>query len=387
VAVVARPLRTLRRKGGASAVLALVGVIGLLYYGRVFLITLIIAVIFAFILEPFVSLLIRVRVPRPLASFVVCSIALALVYLLGLGLYTQGAGLAEDLPKYGERVNELSEQVLGKVEALERSVLQLLVPKRFQEQTPQVQPPAPKTKALPRRRSAEPPAPVAPPPVQEVRIRPERPPLVSFLYSHLSSVYEMLLMASFVPFLVYFMLSWRDHIHRSFLQIFQDPGRVVAARSLDGIAAITRGFVVGNFVLGLLVSAVSTLVFWLFKLPYTILIGPLSGFLSLVPYIGLPLAMLPPFLVGLTVYKTMAAYLILGTIVAVLHLLTMNLLYPKIVGPRVHLNPLAVTLALMFWAALWGAAGLVLAIPLTAAIKAVCDNVDQLQPYGRLLGD
>ena len=367
--------------------LALAGVIGLLYYGRVFLITLTVAVIIAFILEPFVGLLIRVRVPRPLASFVVCSIALALVYLLGLGIYTQGAGLVDDLPKYGERVNELSEQVLGKLEALERSALELLVPKRFREQTPQIQPPAPKTKALPRRRSAEPPAPIAPPLVQEVRIRPERPPLVSFLYSHLGSVYEMLLMASFVPFLVYFMLSWRDHIHRSFLHLFQDPGRVVAAGSLDGIAIITRGFVVGNFILGLLVSAVSTLVFWLFSLPYPILIGPLSGFLSLIPYIGMPLGILPPLLAALTIYKTMAAYLILGTIVAVLHLLTMNLLYPKIVGPRVHLNPLAVTVALMFWAALWGAAGLILAIPLTAAIKAVCDNVDQFQPYGKLLGD
>lgn len=367
--------------------LALVGVIGLLYYGRVFLITLTVAVIFAFILEPFVSLLIRVRVPRPLASFVVCSIALAVVYLLGLGIFAQGAGLADDLPKYGERVNEISEQVLGKVEALERSVLELLLPKRFREQTPAVQPAPPKTKAQPRRRSAEPPAPIAPPPVQEVRIRPERTPLVSFMYEHLGSVYELLLMASFVPFLVYFMLSWRDHIHRSFLRLFEDPGREVAARSLDGIAVITRGFVVGNFILGLLVSAVSTLVFWLFSLPYPILIGPLSGFLSLVPYIGMPLAMLPPLLAALTIYKTMAAYLILGMIVAVLHLLTMNLLYPKIVGPRVHLNPLAVTVALMFWAALWGAAGLILAIPLTAAIKAVCDNVDRLEPYGRLLGD
>ena len=74
-------------------------------------------------------------------------------------------------------------------------------------------------------------------------------------------------------------------------------------------------------------------------------------------------------------------------VVTLFHLLAMNLLYPKIVGPRVHLNPLVVSLALMFWSVLWGAAGLVLAIPLTAGIKAVCDNVKSLERYGRLLGD
>jgi predicted PurR-regulated permease PerM len=70
-----------------------------------------------------------------------------------------------------------------------------------------------------------------------------------------------------------------------------------------------------------------------------------------------------------------------------LHLLALNLLYPKFVGSRVHLNPLVVTLALMFWGMLWGGIGLLLAIPLTAAMKAVCDNVSGLQAYGRLLGD
>ena len=47
-------------------------------------------------------------------------------------------------------------------------------------------------------------------------------------------------MASFIPFLVYFMLSWRDHINRSFLQLFHGEARGVAARSLEGIAEMER---------------------------------------------------------------------------------------------------------------------------------------------------
>ena len=46
-----------------------------------------------------------------------------------------------------------------------------------------------------------------------------------------------------------------------------------------------------------------------------------------------------------------------------------------------------VTFSLLFWGFLWDAAGLVLAIPITAGIKAVCDNVVALRPFGRLLGD
>ncbi len=97
MAVVATSLRALRPKGAAGTLVALAGAIALLYYGSGFLITLTTAVIIAFILEPFVGLLVRIRVPRALASFAVCSVALALVYLLGVGIYTQAVILRSQL--------------------------------------------------------------------------------------------------------------------------------------------------------------------------------------------------------------------------------------------------------------------------------------------------
>jgi predicted PurR-regulated permease PerM len=145
--------------------------------------------------------------------------------------------------------------------------------------------------------------------------------------------------------------------------------------------------VIGNFMLGLVLSLASSILFASVKLPYWLVVGPLSGFLSLVPYIGLPLAMIPPMLAALPTGREATLYLFLAASVALLHLFAMNLLYPKFVGGRVHLNPLIVTIALMFWGMLWGGIGLLLAIPLTAALKAVCDNVATLRPYGRLLGD
>jgi predicted PurR-regulated permease PerM len=97
--------------------------------------------------------------------------------------------------------------------------------------------------------------------------------------------------------------------------------------------------------------------------------------------------MIPPFLAALPTFDRLTAYLVIATVVGLFHLLALNLLYPKLVGSRVHLNPLAVTVALMFWGSLWGAIGLVFAIPITAGVKAVFDNVTSLQPYGKLIGD
>ena len=127
--------------------------------------------------------------------------------------------------------------------------------------------------------------------------------------------------------------------------------------------------------------------FALIRLPYAFLAGTLSGLLSLVPYAGLALALLPPVLAALATGAPSTVLLIAAFAVIALHLAAMNVLYPTLVGARVHLNPLIVTFSLMFWGFLWDAAGLVLAIPITAGIKAVCDNVAGLRKYGRFLGD
>ena len=94
----------------------------------------------------------------------------------------------------------------------------------------------------------------------------------------------------------------------------------------------------------------------------------------------------PPVLAALAGGAPSTVIFLAFFVVLALHLIAMNVLYPKLVGARVHLNPLVVTFSLMFWGFLWDAAGLVLAIPITAGIKAVCDNVAGLRPYGRFLG-
>lgn len=368
----------------AMPVVAIGVAIAVLYYGRVFFITSIVAVIIAFILEPFVALLTRIRFPRPLASFVVCTVALLFLYVAGAGAYAQLAVLTRDLPRYSERIGQIVESVQRKVNDAEQQTWRLLALNKQQQQQPQ--PPLPPPRGG-RHAKTQPPPPAQPAPIQEVRIHEERTPLADFISANVGSFYQIALTVSFVPFLVYFMLSWRDHIYRSFLQLFEDESRLVAGKSAEGIASMVRAYVVGNFMLGTFLSLVSSLVFWSIGVPYPFLTGALSGYLTLVPYVGLPLALLPPVVTALTVFTRMGGYFLIAAIVAALHLIGLNVLYPKLVGARVHLNPLVVTVALMFWGTVWGAVGLVLAIPITAGVKAVLDNVSRLQPYGKLLGD
>jgi len=385
-------LPTRKPSNAAATVLAIGALIAILYYGRVFLITVVISMIIAFLLDPLVALFVRLRLPRGVASFLVCLMAIVVIYLIGLGAYTEISGLVEDLPNYSDRINSLVDTVATQIDQAENRTIQLIVPKRFRHDVEAVTPTTPPTTGPAlgaiRSRRHQPPPPAAPPAtIPEVRIHEDPTPLLSYVYGYLRNFYDVLLMASFVPFLVYFMLSWRDHIRRTFLYLFSGPERQVASKTWEGVAEATRAYVIGNFVLGVMLSTVISAFFFAIRMPYWLLVGILSGFLNLVPYVGLPLAILPAIAAGITTYTQPPIYLMIASVIVVLHLIALNVLYPKIVGARLHLNPLVVTVALMFWGTIWGGIGLLLAVPITAGVKAVCDNVTGLEAYGKFLGD
>jgi predicted PurR-regulated permease PerM len=70
----------------------------------------------------------------------------------------------------------------------------------------------------------------------------------------------------------------------------------------------------------------------------------------------------------------------------VVQIIESNIVTPKVLGDKVNLSPLAVLIASMYWGWLWGGIGVILAVPITAALKVVCDHIDSLKPIGILLG-
>jgi predicted PurR-regulated permease PerM len=173
------------------------------------------------------------------------------VYLLSAMAWRQFSILAEDLPTYASRLSELWDKTNQQLDAVEKHSIDAIVPSRLRQQEEQIQQKSQEAMKARRRRAGLPVQPVqpVPPAVQEVRIHADPKPVIATLYTYISGYFHALLMFSFIPFLVYFMLSWRDHIRNSVLQLFQGSQRYAVGKSWSGIGDSTRAYVLGNFLL------------------------------------------------------------------------------------------------------------------------------------------
>jgi len=344
----------IRAASMAQVAVAVIAAIGVFYFARVPLITLSVALLIAFILEPLVDRLHKWRVPRALGAFIaVLCLVVALAAATYL-FYNRAVAFGRELPRYSAEIHGMVAKITANTSKIEQNTSKVLK--------------GPNTKK---------PIPV------EVQ---QGTSLFRFLEGGAGVFGDIILAVSFIPFLVYFMLSWKDHAHRATVQLFPKEHRLVAHRTVGRISTMIRSFIIGNVVVGVITSVVSSVVFWQLGIKYPYFIGIISGFASLIPYLGLVLAILPPLAGGIGVLNHTGIVIVVGTVLIV-HLVTMNVLFPKMVGSRVRLNPLAVTLALLFWAWIWGAMGLVLAIPIVGATKIIFDHVDSLRPLGAWLGE
>ena len=335
------------RRHWALNIIGIAGVLALCYYGETVLVIMLVAILLAFILAPIVDFLTRIHLPRGLAALVAILLLLGAIAGLVYYSYNQAATLMQDVPKYMSTVREEAMRFRQQAESLEGL------------------PASPEAGAM------------------EVRTRADWP---EFLRNTFGSATTAVLAASFVPFLVYFMLTWQQHVRSATVMLFPLRHRHTVYMTLGLISAMIRSFMVGNLLIGLAIGAVSTIVFGIVGVPFFYFVGFISGFLSIVPYMGVLLALVPPIFVSLGHLGAQELITILVTVFG-LHLIALNVLYPKFLGNRLQLNPLAVAMALLLWGTMWGAMGLILAIPITAAMKIVFDHMTALKPYADWLGE
>ena len=207
------------------------------------------------------------------------------------------------------------------------------------------------------------------------------------LLQGLGSLSGVLFALGFIPFLVYFILADREPLTRRTRELFPEEHRATVGEILLDIEWMMRKFLLGNALIALFLSAATVLVYLLVGLPYPVVLGVLSGMLSIVPYLGLPLALLPGVVVGLVSFESGGPFLVLIASVTVLHIVAANYLTPKLVGRGVRLNATASTVALLFFGWLWGGMGMVLGIPILAVLKCIFDNVPSTRRFGMFLGE
>ncbi len=343
-----------RVQAASLAVLASGAVLTMMYVAKPVLIVMLVSVLLAFALAPIVDFLERyVHLPKAVGAFVAVLLLVALTYGLTYLSYNRAVGFLQQLPQYSGKIRETVMRFREHAENIKKTTETVL--SQDQEEK------------------------------NAVTVR-QTSNWTETLTQGAVNATEIVLLAGFVPFLVYFMLSWQEHVRTATVMLFRMDHRHTAYVTLGLISAMIRSFIVGNLLVGIFSSIVSIIAFGVIGVPYFYFIGAISGFLTLVPYLGIVLAMLPPITAGLGIIHTEQFVVIVCTIIA-LHLFALNVLYPKLIGRRTQLNPLAVTIALLFWGWLWGAVGLILAIPLTAALKIILDHIDTLRPYGAWLGE
>ncbi len=321
------------------------------YYGESVLAVLFFAILLSFMLSPVVQALEYLHIPRAMAALISVVVLLAALYGITAASYNQALSFADSVPKYSQKIRSILQPYQQQAEKLEKTGEAVGEPE---------------------------PSNVVP--VRQVKSWTE------VLTHGAGTVTDIVLAASFIPFLAYFLLTWQSHARSATVMLFPLHHRHTAFVTLGLIGKMLQSFIVGNLLIGLLISGASVAIFGLLHVPFFYFVGFLSGFLSLVPYLGVVLAMGPPILVGLGQLEAGDLVVVVFCVVG-LHLFALNVLYPKLLGGRLKINPLAVTIALLFWGAVWGAIGLVLAIPITGAMKIVFDHVESMKPYADWLGE
>ncbi len=322
------------------------------YYAQGVVITLLLSILLAYFLDPAVEFLERLRVARTVGSMIMVLILIAVLGAVGYGLGTRMSDFVENWPKYSSVLKQAADTVERKINGIDEHAA---------------------TNA----------SPGAPP----GEIRSLEPTLVrTMLLRSMGSLYAVFLEITFVPFLVFFMLAGKREVWHGTLQLFSVTRRTQVKETLEDMREVLRDYLAGMTIVTLMVVAASSLFFWVLGLDYPILTGIASGLLNMVPYIGAVLAWLPAFLIALAKWKTIGSFVLIAGGLTAIHVLALNFVAPQLVGRRVRLNAVAITISLLFWGWVWGGMGLLLAIPITATLRVICDHTESLRPIGRWLG-
>ena len=336
------------------ALVSLAAAVGLLYYGRTLWITIAFALFLAFAIRPFVSLLERAGLPRVLAILLLLFLLLGGLVLLVINVTAQLNQFYVELPRYQGRIRDLISRLMDFVNTV-RERMGSILPEDVRG-------------------------------VREVKI--SESPLASTraFVAQIGATLEFLLYAATVPFLTFFMLKDREKFGRVIDGILSRSDRFGRADVTGAISRTMTSYALGLAFVMLIMAAATTLALMILGVNYYYILGPIAGLAILLPYVGVLFSTIPAIAVAYFQYDMTKALLVLA-VYSLLQFLEGNVLTPFIVGGKVRLFPLTVMVAFIFWGLLWGLPGAILAVPLTSAIKVVCENVKGWEGFARLLGD
>lgn len=169
---------------------------------------------------------------------------------------------------------------------------------------------------------------------------------------------------------------------------FTDPERAQRTRSVISEINTRIGQYLGaKTLINVILGVISYVILIAFGVDYAAFWALLIGLLNYIPYIGSIIALLLPVLLSVVQFASLPRTLGLFIGLQTAQIIVGNFLEPKMVGRRVNLSAFVVLVSLAFWAAIWGIAGAILAVPLTSMLVIIFSQLEPTRPLAVLMSD
>jgi predicted PurR-regulated permease PerM len=222
------------------------------------------------------------------------------------------------------------------------------------------------------------------------RVQIEEPPFRAsdYLWSAGMTIPSAIGAGTMIFFLALFLLIADDLFKRKLVKhVGAFARKKITVQILDEIGSQLERFILVQIFTSAVVAVVTGLVLWWLGLNQPAVWGLLAGVLNSVPYFGPLVVSSGLFLVGYMQFEAAGQAAIVALAALAITTLEGWVLTPLLLGRVAQMNRIAVFASLLFWTWMWGAWGLLLAIPITMAIKVVCDHVEPFRPVGDFLGE
>jgi predicted PurR-regulated permease PerM len=345
----------------APQVMAALALLAACHYARGFMVPLFVAILFALALAPLVRQLSRLF-PRWLASALV---VLGIGATLGMTTWL----LSDDVAAFSRRLPGMVREVRATIQSA--SPRQGLL-RQLQQAVTELE-----RSATQKPSGATPVQIVEPVDVQRQMMNGAR------------RAGTLVLQVVLLLFLVYFLLASGERFKQKFVRLsgHRLSERKVTVQMIDEITAKIGSFVFYQFWSGALVGVATWLCFWWLGVRYAGLWGAAAGVLNCIPYFGPTVVMGASALAAFLQFKSALMIVAVSGASVVITSLEGFLLAPIFLGQAARVNSVAVFVAVMFWGWMWGALGMLLAVPILMMVKSVADHVESLSPLAELLSE
>ncbi len=199
------------------------------------------------------------------------------------------------------------------------------------------------------------------------------------------SITGVLLLIVFVVIFTFFMLYHRKLLMRFVLHLFSVPNRSKVSEVVHETKTMINAYVLGLVTEMVFISIVTSAMLAIMGVQYALLLGVMTALLNVIPYLGIYTSIVICMLVTFANSSANMA-LEVGVGMMIIHILDANVLFPRIVGGRVKMNPFITIIAVIVGEFLWGIPGMFLFVPIIGIVKLVCERVEELHAWALLIG-